>query len=310
MGPKSGFDAMVQAATLRETFAELEDYLDRLGEKKYEEKLEEDDKKIDVVPEEARRRGRELIEDDDLDDKHRNLYLLTQGRLPAFFYCGKAMDVPKAIAFARDNGFLEQTVFVLGTGCFKAADAIRATGRPVVLDADLYHRERDPLTGDETVTFAPSVFAEAGIPFALETNPDASYGEKFPWYQAARCVREGIPRETAIAAITTTPAKLLGLGDRLGSIEPGKDADILVLDGDPLEIRTMIEKVYVGGRLAYDLAEDVRMKNLLEGMKPDTGTEEPSAAEAAEKPSEPDSTKDGGEADTKPENQGDKSSEE
>ena len=55
-------------------------------------------------------------------------------------------------------------------------------------------------------------------------------------------------REEALKAITLYPAQILGVGDRLGSIEPGKIADLVLADGDPLEITTRVEKVYVAGR--------------------------------------------------------------
>jgi len=282
MGPKSGFDTMVQTATLRETFAELQDYLERLAEKKYEEKLEEDEKEIDVLPDEARKLGREMVKDDDLDDKHRNLTRLVEGRLPAFVYCGKAMDVPWAIQFAESHGFLGRAIFVLGGDTFKAVGPLKEAGRPVVIGPNLIHREKDPLTGKDRETFIPDVFAKAEIPFALLADPGARSAERDLLYQAARCVREGIPRDVALGAVTTTAASILELSDRFGAIEEGKDADLLVLTGDPLEGSTRIEKVYISGRLAYDLAEDVRLKELLEGLKPDTGTADSAATKPAE----------------------------
>ena len=117
---------MKQMATFRETFLELADYLEKLAEQKYEESLEKDDKKIDVGPEEARRRGRELIAFEDYDDPHRNLMRLTRGELASFIYCGRATDVAPAVALAKNNGFFDRTTLVLGSECFKAMDAIKA----------------------------------------------------------------------------------------------------------------------------------------------------------------------------------------
>ena len=65
----------------------------------------------------------------------------------------------------------------------------KAAKRPVILDGALYHRERDPLTGEEEETFVPGVFAQAKVPFAL--LPEArGIGGRYLWYQAARCGRE------------------------------------------------------------------------------------------------------------------------
>ncbi|MFQ5429374.1 MAG: amidohydrolase family protein [Phycisphaerae bacterium] len=263
LSPKRGFDRMLQMATFRETFAKLDEDMAKLAERRYEETLREEKRDLDVAPEEAQERGRKLIRDEDVPEKDRNLLRLTQGKLRAFVYCGKAMDVPAAVALSKAHGFFDQSVFVLGGECYKAIDALKKAGRPVVLDADLIYREIDPITGEEKETFVPSLVDQAGLKFALQRKRGASLGERYLWYQAARCVREGISRPKALKAITVWPAEMLGLGDRLGSIEPDKDANILVLSGDPLDAQTWVERVFVQGAEVYDRDEDIRLKRLL-----------------------------------------------
>jgi len=279
--PKSGYDRMTQMATMRETFLELEYYLENLAEKRYEEKLKEDKKEIDVGPEEARKQGRSLIKDEHLDDKHRNLVKLTDGRLDAWIYCGSAMDVAPAIKTAKDNGFLDRTVFVLGTDAYRAVKELKATGRPVVLPATLVHQERDPITGELSETFVPKIIHDAGLLYALVPNPSSSMAERYLTYQAARCVRNGIPRQAAFEAITLNAARMLGVDDRLGSLEVGKAGYVVVLSGDPLDFNTWIEKAYIDGILAYDRAEDVRLEELV-------GLEKKAAAKAAAEKTKPD----------------------
>lgn len=267
VSPRRGYDRMLQMATLRDAFRELGEYLEDLAEKKFEEKLKKEKKEIDVTPEEARKLGKSLIREGDLDHKHLNLARLVEGRLMAFVYCGSAMDVSHGVEVAKENGFFDRTTLILGAECFKAVKEVKEAGRPLILAPDLVHREEDPFTGEEKETFVPAVYAEEGIPFALLPDPESSFGEQFLWYQAARCVRNGVPRETALKAITLYPAAATGMEKRLGSIEPGKDGNLLILSGDPLLIQTHVEKVIIEGTVVYEREKDIRLKRLIEGEK-------------------------------------------
>ncbi|MHC5109047.1 MAG: amidohydrolase family protein [Planctomycetota bacterium] len=263
IAPKRGWDRMVQMATFRETFLELADYLETLAEKKYEESLEEKDEKIDVGPEEARKRGKALVKREDYDDKHRNLVLLTTGQLGAFVYCGEPSDVARAIDLGKRNGFLEHMTLVLGPRCYKAVADVKASGLPVVLDANLLYRERNPVTGEMKETFVPKVYYDNGVAFSLLPNSFSSMAERYLNYQAARCVRHGMGRQEALEAITINPAKACGIGERVGSIEPGKVANLVVMNGDPLDFNSLVDSVYINGIRAYDRASDVRLQQLL-----------------------------------------------
>ncbi len=291
VSPKRGFDRMLQMATLRETFLELGDYLETLAEKKYEESLEKKDEKIDVAPEEARKRGKPLITSKDYDDKHANLVKLTTGKIGAFVYCQRATDVHQAVSLAKKNGFFEQTVLVLGADTYKAAAELKAAGRPVVLDPVLLARERDPISGKLKETFVPKVIADAGLSFSLLPSPDSSLAERYLTYQAARCVRNGIPRSAALEAITINPAKALGVDDRVGSIEVGKVANLVVMTGDPLAFDSWVDLVYINGIRAYERATDVRLKQLLGDEPGEVGEPDaPDKEEKAEQPSKEGST--------------------
>lgn len=275
--PRGGFDRMVQIASLRETFAELNEYLDRLAEKRYEDKLKEDKKDIDVGPAEARKRGRDLIRAEDPDDEHRNILRLLGGQvkvlgepgptlykpLGAFIACNAAADVGAAIRIAKEFGFLDRSVLTLGGDSFKAVAELKAAARPVVLTGDMLHRETDPLTGRVTETFVPKRIADAGLLYAITPGSDLSMPERMLTYQAARCVREGISRGDALKAITINPAKILGIDDRFGSIESGKAAHLVVYSGDPLDFNSVVEKVFIEGILAYEREKDIRIQRLL-----------------------------------------------
>lgn len=277
IGPKRGYDRMTQMAAFREAFRELDEYLGNLAESKYEEKVKDNEETLDIPPDQAREKGKALIKEEDLDFKHLNLKRLVDGRLAAFVYCSRAMDVALAIDLAEKNGFLERSIFVLGNECHKAADLIKKAGRPVILSYQMVYTEEDPLTGEERSVFVPSVFFEKGIPFAVTTSLSANMGERYPWYQAARLVRNGIPRQTALESITITPASMLGMGHRIGAILPGYDATFLVLTGDILDSKSWVDKVFIEGELVYEREKDHRLRELLIGTR--EGGEEASEEE-------------------------------
>lgn len=289
ISPRSGSDRMTQMSLMREAFYDLDDAVQKLAEKKYEDSLKRDDKKIDVGPAEARKRGMELIEDSDYDDRHYNLVRARRGDLGCWFYCGAATDVAPAITFATEQKLIDRTVLVLGSETYKAVAELKKAGRPIVLDADLTHRERDELTGKIKETFVPRVFHDVGLEFALQNNPNASMAERYFNYQAAVCVRNGIPRDVALKAITLTPAKFLGLDDRLGSIEKGKTANIVIFSGDPLDFNSWVDMVYIDGIRAYERSKDPRLEELLKLERARAEKKEKSAKEAedASKKGEP-----------------------
>jgi hypothetical protein len=189
------------------------------------------------------------------------------------------MDVAPAIDLARENGFLDRAVLVVGPTSYKAARAIKLSGRPVILPEDLFHRERDPMTGELEETFLPLAMHRAGIEFSLVPAGGNSMAERYLNYLAAVCVREGVPRQAALEAITLNPARALGMEDMLGSIEPGKIGNIVVFSGDPLDFDSWVEHVFIDGVHAYDRSKDPR---LAEVMKLEMKAAEQDAEDAKE----------------------------
>jgi hypothetical protein len=131
----------------------------------------------------------------------------------------------------------------------------------VIWDDDLEHQERDVITGELVETFVLEPLEKAGVRYALSTDGPQ-------WYQAAIAVGRGIAREKALAAVTSVPAEILGLGKRVGSLEVGKDGNVVLLSGDPLSVNTFVERVVVEGVPVYDRATDIRIQHLVEGLTP------------------------------------------
>lgn len=128
-------------------------------------------------------------------------------------------------------------------------------------------QRRSPQTDreDTTGSFIEStrIFQESGVPFAIATLSNSiSMGglagrdlTSLP-LEAAFAIRGGADESTALKAITIEPARMMGLEDRIGSIEKGKDADILILNGSPLDYRTYVEQAIVAGKVSYDRAKE------------------------------------------------------
>ncbi|MEE2890064.1 MAG: amidohydrolase family protein [Planctomycetota bacterium] len=260
--PRNGYDRLRQLAELREVFSEYDRWREDLAEKRYEQEAESDEELDPLPPEEARAKGRELIRDEDLDDRHRNLAKLEDGRLGVWIYCGSASDVAPALTLISDRGWKDRAVLVLGGDSHLAVKEIAESGLPVVLDDDLVHRKRDVVSGDVVETFVPSVFAKAGVKFAIQPSENGSMPERFLGYQAARLARSGMSQAKALRTVTLTAAEICGVADRYGSIEVGKVGNIVMWTADPLELTSWVQKVWIKGILAYDREQDARLQRL------------------------------------------------
>ncbi|MCR9248354.1 MAG: amidohydrolase family protein [bacterium] len=148
-------------------------------------------------------------------------------------------------------------------------DEIAATGSMVILNP----RNRmaaDPKKPDTTGTNIASaaILAEAGVPVAV-TSPGGRFGGanvgtggilgqdlNTPHVDAAYAIRGGLDNRKALRTLTLDAARILGADARIGSIEAGKDADILILDGDPLHYATFVETALVNGKVVYEKSKD------------------------------------------------------
>ena len=279
VSPKQGKSAATQAQALRQTFKELRLALEGL----VQEKKDGDDRARrealyqgrDYEGEDAEGKamkgtawkvdGLEMVPRVEIDEQLLPLLEIVEGDVPVYLNCENPMDVHTGLQIARENGFLKRTTLVLGPACWKAADTIAEAGVPVVLDPNIVHVERDPVTGDEIETFVPGVFQEKGVRFALQSIDQTN---RSLWFQAAMCVGYGMERPAALAAVTTTPAEILGLGKRVGTLEQGKDGNVVLFSGDPLSVTSHVEYVVIEGDVAYDRSKDTREQHLREGVRP------------------------------------------
>jgi len=279
-GPRPGASRATQAQALRRAFGDLRRYLEKLVQ---DTKDGKDTARREALfqgrdmEKEENKKGRamegnaawkikdlELVPRGEIDEKQEPLLRVAEGKLPVFLYCDSAAAVALALEVARENGFLAGTTLVLEGDSWKAAAQIAAANVPVILSPNLVYSERDPVTGKEVQTFVPGVFDKQNVRFALQSLNSSAQSL---WFQAATCVAWGLERKKALDAVTRVPADVLRLGKRVGSLEAGKDGNVLLLSGDPLAVKTKVEYVVLEGNLVYDRSKDVRVKHLLEGVE-------------------------------------------
>jgi imidazolonepropionase-like amidohydrolase len=198
------------------------------------------------------------------DARREPLARLLKGLLPAFVYCPTASDVQRAMELA--DTFKFKAKLVLGRDGWKAAADIAKRGYEVVLDPELEYWETDEERHEEVRRFGGEAPAKAGLRFAFQTDA-LPHGSSYLWFQAATAVKNGLSRAEALRAATLAPAEILGLGTRIGSIEKGKDANVVVLTGDPLDVQTWVDLVLIEGKTVYERAKDEKLKRVLEVKK-------------------------------------------
>ena len=198
------------------------------------------------------------------DEGMKALMAVVQGKMPAYLYCEQAMDVPSALKLVKDYNL--KPIFVLGQRCHKAAKLLSDQGQAVILDPTLVYWDTNPRTREDAKVIIPQIYREAKVPFIFqvsEASTRGTVGSSYFWYQAATAVKHGTSEKDALAALTIEPAKLLGIDKLVGSIEVGKEADLVILTGEPLDITTWVEHTIVGGEVVYDRAEDEKLQRLL-----------------------------------------------
>jgi len=113
---------------------------------------------------------------------------------------------------------------------------------------------------------APALLEQAGVDVSINTD-DWITDSRLLFRTAAIAVRHGMSREGALRAVTLAGARQLGLEDRVGSIEPGKDADLVVLSGDPLSVYSQVLETWVEGERVYDAANPEHVKYAVGGWQ-------------------------------------------
>jgi imidazolonepropionase-like amidohydrolase len=179
------------------------------------------------------------------------------GSLPLFIHADEKRQIEGALDWAKEQS-IAKVVLVAGADAALVASRLAQDKVPVILHGvlELPNRTWEPY--DATYSAASRLHA-AGVTFCIADGDDFQ-GEdpalaRNLAFHAGMAVAFGLPADVALRAVTLSAAEILGVGDTLGSLEVGKEASFLVTTGDPLDIRTQIEKVVIAGH-DVDLSDE------------------------------------------------------
>jgi len=229
---------MGNAAKLRAALVDAQNYLEKW--RRYEADLANYQAKIEAEDEDA-----EEPKPPERDLKLEALGKVLRREMKARVHAHRADDMLTAIRIAEE--FDLDLTLEHATEGYKIADILADKGIPVTAGPILFSRMKYELK--DMTPRNPGLMAKAGVKVAIQT--DEMSAVKYLPINAALAVREGMPEEEALKAITINPAEIIGVADRVGSLEVGKDADLVIFSGHPFDYRTVAELVLVDGQVAY-----------------------------------------------------------
>lgn len=187
------------------------------------------------------------------DENHKHnldldgLLLVLDRKIPFRTHAHTADDILTAMRIAQEFGV--QHIIEHGTEAYKVVDELLRHNVPVSCGPALVARVKVEVRGRSFKT--PGILAKNGVKVSIITDHPV-VPEQYLVTSAALAVREGMDEADAIRAITQTPAELCGVGDRIGSLEEGKDGDVVIWNGHPFEYKSKVAKTIVLGRVVYD----------------------------------------------------------
>jgi imidazolonepropionase-like amidohydrolase len=191
-----------------------------------------------------------------IDLKYEAMLPVLEGTEPLIVMASRERAIRDAVQFADQQKV--RVIIADPRELGKMGSELKSRNIPAILGPTLALplHEDDPYDAAYSL---PDQFYKAGVKFAFGTF-DNEFSRNLP-YQAATAVAFGLPVDEAVKAVTLNAAQIWGVADRIGSIEEGKSADLMVTDGDPLEARTQVKQLYIKGK-TVDL--DNRQKRLYE----------------------------------------------
>lgn len=168
---------------------------------------------------------------------------VVRGEIPVTVHADDARQIRAAVAWATTNGV--KMVLAEGLDAWRVGELLATNNVPVIFSHVFTQPQRE-IDGYNVNFNAAGVLAKAGVKVAF-SGGEGSLVKNLP-YTAAQAVAFGLPADEALKGITLYPAQIAGVADRLGSVETGKDATLFVSDGDILDIRSNVKRMWIGGK--------------------------------------------------------------
>ncbi len=226
---------MGTAAVFRKAFVDAQNYGKKWEEYKLKKKQAEEKEELDKIPSEP-----------DRDLNNETLIKVLKKEIPLNFHCHQANDIVTAIRLAEE--FDIDLMLVHATEGHKIADYIAKKGVPVSVGPSLVGFEKVELRNISFET--PAKLWKAGVKISIQSDSFT----RLKHFQILPCmaIKEGLPVNEALKAITINAAEMIGISDRLGSLDIGKDADLVIWSDHPLENFFAENKlVLIDGEIAY-----------------------------------------------------------
>lgn len=220
-------------------------------EKPYADAKQEYDKKVNEITDwlERARHYAQAMEKGSVAKYDRDLKLealapVVRGELPVLVFADRAREIRNAIEFCDKQKL--RMVLAGGLEAYKVKDLLRSKEIPVILRPMLSSPLEDDDPYDRLLS-QPAELSAAGVKFSIASF-DNSFARRLG-QNAANAVAHGLPYDEALRAVTLYPAQIFGLSGQLGTLEQGKLANLIVTNGDPLELTTDVKYLFIKGQL-------------------------------------------------------------
>lgn len=183
----------------------------------------------------------------DTDSRWEAMIPVLKGEVPVFIKANEIRQIQTAVDWASEENL--NMVLVGGYDSWRVSDLLKEKHIPVVI-TETHRLPMRRWEGYDNPFAVPLKLHEAGVKFCIAGSGnsfDAAHERNLP-YHAATAAAYGLPKEEALKSVTLYAAEILGVADQMGSLEIGKDATLIVTDGDPLQITTQVEMEFIQGR--------------------------------------------------------------